>query len=245
MRTLVKSVSVMEESQVRTIEAPQPDGIWYPISHGVFLDQIDEALTRNNLTVKEKSFQVSTDESRLFTTYKLNGDTERKDFGLLLGGRNATDKMLSAGLAFGNHVFICGNLVFVGDVVIKRRHTLNILNDLPAMMDNIIKSFLGKYDETCNQIDFYKERSITDKDAKSFLWDMTEVLPYNYVKKEIFPAWVNPRYEELKNKTVWRLHNAITEGMKKRQEKNPFTASNESQEIISMLNKRWTPAKVA
>jgi hypothetical protein len=46
------------------------------------------------------------------------------DYGDLVGLRNSHDKTFPIGIAFGSRVFVCDNLAFIGDHVIRRKHTV-------------------------------------------------------------------------------------------------------------------------
>ena len=53
--------------------------------------------------------------------------------------RNSHDKTFIASLALGAKVFICDNLSFSGDIVVGRKHTPNIWDDLPEIFEGAIK----------------------------------------------------------------------------------------------------------
>jgi hypothetical protein len=56
-----------------------------------------------------------------------------------LGLRNSHDKSTPIGIAFGSQVFVCSNLAFIGDHVIRRRHTANAKRELPGLLMEIIE----------------------------------------------------------------------------------------------------------
>ncbi|MCK5708039.1 MAG: hypothetical protein KAI43_10335 [Candidatus Aureabacteria bacterium] len=239
----VKRVS---EDQVRTVIAPEPTKTWNPISHNILLNIVENSLLRNNLKISQKSFQLSHENHRFFGVYDLIGGFEHDDFGLSLGIRNSTDQRFPAGLAFGTKVFVCSNLMFEGDEVVSRKHTRFILDDMPLMVNNIIDNFLDRYLGTCHQIAYFKGYEISENEVKAFLWDISkEVLPYNFVKNEVFSAWKDPKYTEHQENTVWRLYNAITAAMKIRQKRNPYNAAFETQAVSGLLKQCWPLQNVA
>ena len=60
------------------------------------------------------------------------------DYTDMLGLRNSHDKSLPIGIAFGSRVFVCDNLAFSADHVIRRKHTVRAKRELPALLSDII-----------------------------------------------------------------------------------------------------------
>src|SRR5437868_4477501 len=54
------------------------------------------------------------------------------------GGSHQSIGQLPAA-AFGSRVFVCSNLAFIGDHVIKRKHTANSKRDLPGLVSEVIE----------------------------------------------------------------------------------------------------------
>jgi len=232
------------EDQVRNIIPPMPTETWHPISHGDFLDVVDNSLKNHGLSVVNKEFQTTHEDNRLFGVYDLNGDTSKDDFGFSLAVRNSTDKCFSAGLAGGTRVFVCSNLMFEGEIVVNRKHTRWILNDLPKKMDNIILNLVNQYRDTCNQIEYWKQEKVSEQEAKAFMWDIAnrQILPFNFVKKQIYSVWEKPLHDSHKGNSVWTLHNSISESLKIRRVKNPHAFAWQSEMISGMIKEKWSIA---
>jgi hypothetical protein len=54
------------------------------------------------------------------------------DYGDLVGLWNSHNKSFPIGIAFCSRVFVCDNLAFIGDHVIKRKHTFKAKRELPV-----------------------------------------------------------------------------------------------------------------
>lgn len=228
------------EEVVRSIKAPPFTDTWHPVSHDRIITLLESTLKENGLSIAQKDFQLSHDNNRMFGTYLLNGDTQKPDYGFAIGLRNSTDKAFPAGFAFGSKVFVCSNLCFSGDIVIARRHTSGIMHELPEMMKNAIKNFTPKMEEISNQYEQWKCYRIGDATIHKFLWNLgyDNVLPFAFLKQEVYPLWDKPKHDSHLyhgERTVWTLHNAFSEAMKSRQEKNPFEAAKETQEISERM----------
>ena len=67
-----------------------------------------------------------------------------KSYRYVLGVRNSNNKRFPAGLVMGVAPFVCDNLMFCGEVEVSRRHTKNIMSDLPARIkDRLDELFTG------------------------------------------------------------------------------------------------------
>ena len=66
-------------------------------------------------------------QERLFDTH----NSVTKSYRYVLGVRNSNNKRFPAGLVMGIAPFVCDNLCFFGEVEVSRRHTKNIMSDLP------------------------------------------------------------------------------------------------------------------
>jgi hypothetical protein len=54
------------------------------------------------------------------------------DYTDTVGLRNSHDKSFPIGIAFGSRVFVCDNLAFHGEHVIRRKHTVKAKRELPG-----------------------------------------------------------------------------------------------------------------
>jgi|ERR1700730_928208 len=56
-----------------------------------------------------------------------------------VGLRNSHDKSFPIGIAFGAKVFVCDNLSFIADHVIRRKHTANAKRDLAGLVGELVE----------------------------------------------------------------------------------------------------------
>lgn len=121
-----------------------------PIAHATVRDLVVEHLEAVGLGIKSEQIAVSTRKdvvidgedheaySKAFGVFDVEGldyaiDDEAR-MGLSVGWRNSSNKQLPAALVVGSRVFVCDNLCFSGMLEMKRRHTKNIMDDLPDMI---------------------------------------------------------------------------------------------------------------
>jgi hypothetical protein len=61
-----------------------------------------------------------------------------------VGLRNSHDKRFPIGIGFGSRVFVCDNLSFYADRVIRRKHTANMKRMLPGLIGEVVEGGLGR-----------------------------------------------------------------------------------------------------
>jgi len=61
------------------------------------------------------------------------------NYGDIVGLRNSHDKSFPIGIAFGSRVFVCDNTAFIGEHVIRRKHTVKAKRELPGLVTEIVQ----------------------------------------------------------------------------------------------------------
>lgn len=123
-----------------------------PIAHSLIRDMVAERITDCGLTIKNEQIATSTPkdvdidgqlvsvDQKAFGVMDVMGldyaTHESAKFGLSIGWRNSMNKQLPAAVVVGSRVFVCDNLCFSGEIMLKRRHTKNILDDLPTLIES-------------------------------------------------------------------------------------------------------------
>jgi hypothetical protein len=152
-----------------------------PIGHAVVRDLVADRLAPLGLTVSNEQIGVSTTTmeiidgsevevfNKAFGVFDVTGtgwavDSE-KEIGLSVGWRNSMNKTLPASIAVGSRVFVCDNLCLSGELIIKRRHTLNIMADLPNMIAGALDKIEGYADRQFAFYERLRDIKITDDEA--------------------------------------------------------------------------------
>lgn len=233
------------EDKVRSIEAPEGTDTWVPIPHAQLLDEVDKAMGMLNLIADPngKQFGVKRDGNQMFAIYSLlNQDANSDEFGLSVGIRNSTDKSLSAAVCFGSHVFVCDNLAFSGEVVIARKHTKRILDDLPQLILDALGQFVNfkgfqerLYAELATSM-------LSDKDMHDFVCRAfrNNIMPVGQIA-HVLDAWDTPSHEDFKPRNAWALFNAFTEAAKVGFARNPQVASDRTIRLTDMMKNEYAP----
>jgi hypothetical protein len=205
-----------ELSNIATAFTPQPTETHYPISHQDFLNTVEDGLSKSGLTVDKRSYGLSHDDNRMFSLYELSRDNgENGTFKNVLGIRNAHDKAFSAGLVCGSKVFVCDNLAFSGEIKMNRKHTANIMRDLPdlvyAMISDVVAGWLS---QEC-RYEGYQETSLNQSKTDEIMGAALRNKSIPASKHDqVLKEWNEPKHEEFEPRNAWSMFNAFTEVMK-------------------------------
>lgn len=121
-----------------------------PIGHSVVRDMLADQIGSLGLEITNEQIGVTTLSKvdtpdgeievydKAFGTMDLMGADYCIDagasVGLSVGWRNSLNKQLPVTVTVGSRVFVCDNLCLSGELYLKRRHTKNVMDDLPWMI---------------------------------------------------------------------------------------------------------------
>lgn len=205
-----------QRQQVAEIETPLATDTWQPIAHEALVSMTAAALAARGLTVTEEGHGLWKDGQRYFGVLQVQNGQKYDDHGMLVGLRNSHDKSFPAGLAIGSRVFVCDNQSFSGEVVMNRKHSPNILRDLPDLVARAIDRLLslGKWQE--ERFNAYKETPLLEAPKVHDLvirsLDAGVIGATRVIK--VLEEWRAPRHEDFQPRTMWSLFNAYTEILK-------------------------------
>lgn len=134
------------------------------------------------------------------------------DYTDICGLWNSHDRKFPVGISFGSRVFVCDNLAFVAEHVIRRKHTVNAKRDLPGLVSRFVEPLAGQRREQHEKIELYKFTSLTDQTADHAITEMYRQGVINVQRiATVEHEWQEPRFEEFAdNRNAWRLFNAAT-----------------------------------
>lgn len=224
-----------EKDEVLAVPTPEPTETWHPISHGSLIHTVKDQVERQGLRVTEEEYGLARDGAQMFGVWALENGVAEIDYQLALGIRNSIDKSLSAGLAVGARVFVCDNLSFSGEITIARKHTPNILEDLPFLIFEALRKVGGMRRVQGDRISAYKQERLDDPRVHDFLIRSVDegVMANSYIA-HVLSEWREPRYEEFEDRTAWSLFNAYTQVFKNT---NPMDLSGRTTRLHSLMDR--------
>lgn len=198
------------------VKSPTPKGTetHTPIPHHKLVNMTRQALWRAGLKITEEEHALARGGLRYFGGFALKGTGAKgRDRKIVLGLRNAHDKSFAASVAVGNQMMVCENLCFSSDIKLARRHTTNILSDLPRVLSSAVARVTSHWQDMGTRIDAYKDTEV--ESASDLIVQLVDAKAFP--ARDIYKAveeFRNPRHEEFKGGSLWTLYNSITENLK-------------------------------
>jgi len=200
--------SPVEYDALRQLETPPATATHVPLPHFRVVDLIAHSLAYYGHQIVEQNFGITPDGMRFFGVLSLKSDyTGYTD---MVGLRNSHDRKFPVGVSFGSRTFVCDNLAFSGDAVIKRKHTLNLKRDLPGLIGEIIEPLAIQREAQHRQLEHYRATPLTDDRADAAIMKMyrSQVIGVQKIA-DVLSQWEEPTHD-WGDKTGWRLFNAAT-----------------------------------
>ncbi len=202
-------------NEVLSVPVPQQTDSYIPVSNKYLIDSVREQLYSSGFSVNNERYELSKNGSQMFGSMSIvsNNNVMLKEFGF----RNSYDKSLPIGFAAGSRVLVCSNLMFRGDIILMRKHTLNVFEDFNKLLSEAVSNVNDQFDAI--QIEYEKLNLIpvTDLEASRLAGEM-------YFKNKIKDTHISIIKKEwnetYKNKTAWDFCQCTTEALKKHTVRN-------------------------
>ena len=231
MSTLISHSGAVEvtHDQLNRLEEPKPlTETHTPIHHGRFVSLVKQEIEKQGFEIIREEFSLRQGAPEmapngfratngfddLFGLIKVKGTLEGVDHSIGVRGSNTMN--FSRQLGAGNHVMVCDNLCFFAQVILGRKHTANIWNDLPDMVGVALNEIAVAFEYDKVRTEVYRNSRISDQKAHDVM--MRSIQGGN--KDQQTPAsklgawvneWLNPSHDEFKPRNAWSLINAHTE----------------------------------
>src|SRR5262245_37687331 len=196
----------IDREGLKALETPQGTDTWTPIPHYDLVTALEGQLKARGISIVKEQFAIQS--AKLFgvidTDYQVT-----EEGGAAIGIRTANDKTLALQLAIGYRIFVCDNMAFRGDLIaLKRKHTANL--DLHAEFAAAVGRYTRGFHQLQKNIGEWKERTVNTESGKQLIYD---IFAQKIVPVRLFHATVRA-WEAAEDKTMWRLHNCLTAGIK-------------------------------
>jgi hypothetical protein len=158
---------------------------------------------------------------------------------LAVGVRNSVDKSFPLGFCAGSRVFICDNLAFRSELLIRRKHTVNGERRFNQAIAQAVSSLSSFREEEARRVELLRQTEIPDVLAESLLLRAYErgiigahQLPH------VLREWRQPSFEAFRPRTAWSLFNAVTTvlGQQQRHVKQPQAFVGQTMQLHHLLD---------
>lgn len=205
----------VERAELTHIPVPSGTHSWRPVPHTVILHEVEQQLSQYGTQITGERFTVTHGGRRLFGVLRVTSIDAPQGIVQTVGLRNAHDQAFAAGIASGIEVMVCSNLSFSGDVVFKRRHTVNVMRDLPAMVQGAVENLQGLWERQKKQVEAYRSRHLAQRSAHDLVVKALDAQVFSGSRiPKVLNEWREPRHADFRPRTVWSFFNAVTENLK-------------------------------
>ncbi|MCE8534749.1 DUF932 domain-containing protein [Ruegeria pomeroyi] len=206
-------------ADLRALETPEATRSHVPIPHIDVVDMVKYALGFHGHEIIEEAHAITADANRYFGLLSLK--SAYGDYTDTVGLRNSHDKTFPIGISFGSRVFVCDNLAFLGDTVIRRKHTANAKRDLPGLVAGVVEPLRLMRQEQNLVIDRYQQTLLDDQLVDHAIMQLYRrgIISVQRIA-HVARQWEEPEHD-WGDKTAWRLFNAVTFVLSGRVAENP------------------------
>lgn len=193
---------------LRSLALPPATNSHVPIAHSAVVDMVKYSLGFFGHEIVDEDYGVTPDGARFFGVLSLK--SSYGDYTDTVGLRNSHDKTFPIGISIGSRVFVCDNLAFMGDHVIKRRHTPNAKRDLPGLVAEVIEPLRDKRIAQAQTFDRYRQTMLNQMAVNDGIMRLYRQGVINLTRiADVLEAYETPPYD-WGDQTAWRLFNATT-----------------------------------
>ena len=204
---------------LQALETPPATPSHVPLPHVDLVKMVKYALGYYGHEVTEEHHATTEDGLRYFGLLTLQ--SPYGPYTDTVGLRNSHDKTFPIGIAFGSRTFVCDNLAFIGDHVIRRKHTANSKRDLPGLVAQVIEPLRDQRQAQAVTFDRYKATPLLERQADQAIMGMFRTGVINVTRiPEVLKQWEEPEHD-WGDKTAYRLFNAATFALTGRVAENP------------------------
>lgn len=206
--TLHRGANAVTYDELRAVPMPVATETHVPVAHHEIVELVRYTLGFFGHEIVEEHHAILPDGARYFGVMNLR--SAYGDYTDILGLRNSHDKSFPIGIAFGSRTFVCDNLAFIGDHVIRRKHTSNAKRELPGLITEIVQPLQAQRLAQNQKLITYQGTALTDKAADAAIMQMyrDDIIGVKRIG-DVLEQWERPSHN-WGDKTAWRLFNAAT-----------------------------------
>lgn len=233
---LHRGARTVSPEELAQYPAPPPEGRWYPLSHGRVLGVVTETLRDAGYEIARQQLGVMRDGSRFFGTLDLRSPVS-EGVSLAVGIRNSVDKSFPLGFCAGSRVFVCDNLAFRSELLVRRKHTIFGERDFTRRIAEAVGSLDSFREQEALRIERMRGFELSGDRADALILRAYErgIVGARELPR-VIQQWRNPPFEEFRDRTAWSLLNAFTGAMKERGNSQPQAHAVQTMRLHGLLD---------
>lgn len=198
----------IDAAALKALETPAGTETHVPVAHADVVEMVRYALGYYAHEIVEEHHAITPDGARYFGILSLR--SAEGDYTDMVGLRNSHDKKFPIGISFGARVFVCDNLAFNGDHVIRRRHTQNARRDLPGLVAEVVAPLQAHRERLRTTYQTYRTTALTEAAADGAIMRLYRQRVINVQRIATVAQVFDDPPHDWGEKTAWRLFNAVT-----------------------------------
>ena len=228
----------VEREELATLDNPVSLGSrHYPTRHDIFTNTVENSFEAMGFELANWRFQLSSDKAKMFAMFNIQSGDQRftTDSWHLTGAViNTTNQSMSTRVLFGDETFVCTNLQFSAEFMIKRKSTQDGLQDLKHLIwDNAMKipetfATIAERKKLMHNFDLSSDAQVNDILVRMAKKGHTTWQSIPHVLKH----WEEPEHNEFKDRNGLSLFNAFTSEWRGT---NPFELHNKSKRVMNFI----------
>ena len=212
---LHKGGVVVTRAELAEVPVPYATKTYQPVGHVELTTRL-LTIAQDNLpgfTMTGERYGLARAGQQLFAVLNFKGDNS--NMGLAFGYRNSYDKSMPDGFAGGASVFVSDNMCLSGDILIMRRHTRFVWDDVEAKAIEACNAAIRNFRKVEVDSELMAKRQISRNAGYAHLGcmfgnDLLSARQIVVAKNE----WMHASHTEFAPLNAWSLYNAVTESLK-------------------------------
>lgn len=217
---LHKGAEIVPYKKLCEASTPEGTATHVPIPHHDIVQLMRYSLGFYGHEIVEEHHAITEDGARYFGLLSLkSADGLYTD---TVGLRNSHDMRFPIGIAFGSRVFVCDNLAFHAEHVVKRKHTAKAKRDLPGLVAEIVEPLKLEREKQHDTFKLYRKTELDERAADHAILTLYRQGVINLTRiGDVLREWQEPPHEEWGTGTAWTLFNATTHALEGKIAENP------------------------
>lgn len=200
--------SPIDYAALRDLPVPDATHSHVPLAHHRLVDLVKSVLGMFGHIVDDEHYGATPDGSNFFGAISLK--SSYGNYTDVCGLRNSHIKQFPVGIAFGSRVFVCDNLAFVSDHVIRTKHTAKLKERLPGLVNTLLEPLADQREAQHRKLLTYQKTPLSAATADHAIMQMyrNDIIGIQRVA-DVAEQWERPSHD-WGDRTAWRLFNAAT-----------------------------------
>ncbi len=205
-----KGSRIVPLEYVERVKTPAATSTWFPVGHGAVISSVRQSLVDAGFRIVKGQYALSPTDGQFFGTLDLASGMA-DGVTLAVGVRNSIDKTLPLGFCAGSRVFVCDNLSFGADLIVKKKHTKFGDDRFREAIAQAVVGLAQYQQAETVRVKVLQATDATDKAAESVIlrsWEQGVLT--NHTLPLVLKEWRKPSFAEFEPRTAWSLFNAYT-----------------------------------